>query len=238
MIDPEAVALPATQDTLAAWLARTLGERDVLKRPGPPEVRALALALEPGDLPEDLEADALFLHRSRFLGERWPGLGVLGAHDGFDRHLTTGPNLRLARALGWRDVRTVRREGKLAGIVATPPQRTWDDLRAALHAELGGEDASIPPSTAGHPLRVALMNAMNPGLIGQVAALGVTAYLTGQLRPSAVGAARAAGVGVVALGHRRTELWGLQQLARELEEAFPGLNVRVYDQPSAQDSLS
>lgn len=220
---------PPTLTNLADWLRDTLGEAHPLFRPGPDEVRRLALALEPGDLPPTLEADALFLHRARRVGDAWPGLGVLGAHDGFDLHLTTGPNRRLARALGWTEVREVVREGKLAGITATPPQRTWREVRAAILAELGGEDDSWPPAPdAPLPLRLALMNAMNPGLIRQVADMGARLYLTGQMRPSAAGAARELGMGVIALGHRRTELWGLRQLARELRAAFPGLETRVY----------
>ncbi|MPY67299.1 Nif3-like dinuclear metal center hexameric protein [Deinococcus sp. SDU3-2] len=222
------MTLPTLTD-LARWLGAKLGESEPLRRDGPTEVRRLALALEPADLPPTLEADALFLHRSRRVGDGWPGLGVLAAHDGFDDQLTTGPNHRLARALGWSDVREVIREGKRVGISATPPQGTWREVREALLAELGGEDDSWPPAPdPSLPLRLALMNAMNPGLIAQVAEDGVRLYLTGQMRPSAVGAARERGLGVIALGHRRTELWGLRRLARELEEAFLGLETRVY----------
>lgn len=218
---------PATLEALAKWLERCLGEPGTLKRSGRPEVCTLALALESRDLPEHLQADALFLHRSRGVGERWPGLGILGAHDGFDLHLTTGPNRRLAGRLGWQDVRDVIWEGRIVGISAQPPQPEWAGLRSALHGELGGEDSSFPPAQPG-PLRLTLMNAMNPALLGHVADLGVTVYLTGQMRPSAVAAAQARGLGVIALGHRRTELWGLRQLARELQAAFPGLKTRVY----------
>jgi hypothetical protein len=213
---------------LAEWLRAEFGEAQPLKREGRQAVQRLALALEPDDLPPVLDADALFLHRSLRVGEGWPDLGVLGVHDGFDLALTTGPNRRLARALGWRDVREVVWQGEPRGLTATPPQTGWDALRAALHAELGGEDRSWPPIPGPQPLRVALMNAMNPELIGYAADLGVRVYLTGQLRPSAVAAARARGLGVVALGHRRTELWGLRQLAHELQTQFPGLHTDVY----------
>lgn len=219
---------PPTLTDLARWLQAELGEPEPLRRDGPAEVRRLALALEPADLPPTLEADALFLHRSRRVGDGWPGLGVLAAHDGFDTHLTTGPNRRLARVLRWTDVEEVVWEGRVVGISAAPPQRGWASFRTALHAELGGEDTAWPPQPPSGSLRLTLMNAMNPALIGQVAGLGVRVYLTGQLRPSAVGAAREHGLGVVALGHRRTELWGLRRLARELEGAFPGLETRVY----------
>lgn len=220
----------ATLTGLAAWLTVTLGETGTLKRGGPEDVARLALALEPRDLPDDLDADAAFVHRSRHVDGHWPGLGILGAHDGFDLHLTTGPNRRLAAALGWQDVREVAWEGRVFGIVARPPQAAWEELRAALHAELGGEDSSTAPQSE-TIRRVAVMNAMTPALVGHVAGLGADVYLTGQLRPSAVPAARAAGIGVVALGHRRTELWGLRTLARELEAAFPGLDTRVYGSP-------
>ncbi|MBB5234991.1 Nif3-like dinuclear metal center hexameric protein [Deinococcus budaensis] len=217
-----------TLTDLAHWLSAALDDPAPLRRDGPAEVRRLALALEPADLPPTLEADALFLHRSRRIGDGWPGLGVLSVHDGFDQQLTTGPNRRLAVKLGWREVREVVWEGRTVGLSATPPQPRWIDLRAALHAELGGEDTSWPPEPASAPLRLALMNAMNPALIGHVAALGVRVYLTGQLRPSAAGAARGLGLGVIALGHRRSELWGLHQLARELRAAFPELETEVY----------
>jgi putative NIF3 family GTP cyclohydrolase 1 type 2 len=218
---------PPTLTELADWLSAVFGEAGALRRSGPERVARLALALEPADLPPDVAADALFLHRARWVGSGWPGLGVLSVHDGFDQQLTTGPNRRLARALGWTDLREVVWEGQLVGLAATPPQRHWPELRAALHAELGGEDTSWPPDDSSS-LRLALMNAMNPALIGHVAELGVQVYLTGQLRPSAAGAARERGLGVVALGHRRTELWGLRQLARELRAAFPGLQTEVY----------
>ena len=53
-------------------------------------------------------------------------------------------------------------------------------------------------------------------------------YVTGQMRPGALAHARELGLGVIALRHRRTELWGLRQLAYELGEAFPGLECTVY----------
>lgn len=222
---------PPTLTELADWLRAELGEPQPLRRAGPQEVRRLALALEPADLPPELEADALFLHRSRRVGDGWPGLGILSVHDGFDTHLTTGPNRRLALTLGWTDVQEVTWEGRVVGLSATPPQKDCHELRAALHAELGGEDTSWPPDPAAPPLRVAVMNAMNPALIGHAADSGVRVYLTGQLRPSAVPAARERGLGVIALGHRRTELWGLRQLARELGTAFPALETEMYSPP-------
>ncbi len=75
---------------------------------------------------------------------------------------------------------------------------------------------------------MALMNAMRPELLEALAGLGVSVYITGQMRPGSLAAARELGLGVVALGHRRSELWGLRQLARELRDAFPDLSCTVY----------
>ena len=228
-----------TLTELADWLSARFGETQPLRRlagqppgqpPGPYTISRLALALERRDLPPDLLSDfapdALFLHRFYDLGDTWPGLGVLGVHDGFDAQLTTGPNDRLAEALGWREVRALSWHGKRAGLIATPPQQTWPELLAGFRAEFGGEEmAFAPPGTS---LRLAYLNAMNPALIEQAAAQGVGVYVTGQVRPSALAALRSNGLGLIALGHRRSEAWGLRRLAGELEAAFLGLQARVY----------
>ncbi|WP_102127556.1 Nif3-like dinuclear metal center hexameric protein [Deinococcus planocerae] len=219
--------MSARLDDLARWLHVHLDEPRPLFRAGPPEVASLGLALEPADLPDRVEVDALFLHRALRLGGALPALGVLNAHDGFDLQLTTGPNLRLAGRLGWQEVRPLFWQGRPVGLTATPPEGEWRAFHRALTDELRGEDRSWGPVDPSR-VRVALMNAMNPELLGLTHSLGVNVYLTGQLRPSAQEAARALGLGVVALGHRRTELWGLRQLARELEAAFPGLRTEVY----------
>ncbi|ADV67360.1 Nif3-like dinuclear metal center hexameric protein [Deinococcus maricopensis] len=215
-----------TLDALAAWLQSRLQEPRPLWRPGPPDVRHLALALDPDDLPQSPRADALFLHRAFRLGDRYAPLGVLTAHDGFDAHLTTGQNHALAHALQWRDLRPLDHQGRTYGLTATPPQATWPALLAALTDELGGVEETRPPTRPA--ARVALMNAMRPELLQAAHDHGANVYVTGQLRPGALARAHELGVGIVALGHRRSEVWGLQQLARELRAAFPDLRPHVH----------
>jgi putative NIF3 family GTP cyclohydrolase 1 type 2 len=210
---------------LTDWLHTRLGDAAVY-RPGAADVSRLSLALEPGDLPADLPGGAIFLHRAHRLGEAFPGLAVLNSHDGFDLELTTGPNLPLAGKLRWHAIEQVELE-RASGLIAVPPQRDWHRLLAALHAEVGGHEALLPPQEP-EVQRVALLNALRPELLEAVAKLGVNVYLTGQMRPGALPTAQALGMGIVALGHRRTELWGLRQLAQELQEAFQGLRCTVY----------
>ena len=211
---------------LRAWLRRRLGETE-LRRTGNDLVQRLALALEPADLPSDLEADALFLHRANRLGNAFPGLAVLNSHGGFDLSLTTGPNRALARRLGWHEIRTVELKSA-SGLIAQVPQRDWEAFVDVLSTELGGYDEWRRPRDL-EVGRVALMNAMRPELLHAASEQGVTIYITGQMRPGALSAARELGMGVVALGHRRSEEWGLRRLARELEVAFPELQCDVYE---------
>ena len=219
------VSLAALTDWFQARLPDT-----TLFRPGAPQVSRLSLALDPSDLPADLPGGlpgcTIFLHRIHQLGAAFPGMAVLNSHDAFDAALTTGPNLPLAERLRWHEPERIELE-QASGLIALPPQQDWERLLGALHAEFGGHDATLRPL---HPelQRVALMNAMRPELLEAVAAKGVSVLVTGQMRPAALPTAHILGLGVIALGHRRTELWGLRQLARELRDAFPGLTCTVY----------
>jgi putative NIF3 family GTP cyclohydrolase 1 type 2 len=216
--------LTPTLSGLASWLKTRLEESGTL-RPGPVQVNRLALALDPADLPPTLEAEAIFLHRSHRLGDLFPQLGVLTSHDGFDAALTTGENWALAGALGWTDARPLQLPSA-AGLIATVPQNDWPGLLASLEAEFGGlEEVLAPPD---FQPRLALLNAMRPELLGAVFKEGMGTLVTGQMRRSALPRARELGLGAVALGHRRSELWGLRQLAGELMEAFPDLVCTVY----------
>ena len=215
---------PLSYHLLHDWLNTRLGDLSAL-RSGPLQVSRLVLALDPADLPPTLEADALFLHRSHRLGDLFPHLSVLTSHDGFDAALTTGENLALARTLGWQNVRPLQLPNA-AGLLGTAPQPDWPGLLAALEAEFGGLEEIVAPPV--FQPRLVLVNAMRPELLDEVAAQGAGVLVTGQLRRSALQRARELGLGVVALGHRRSELWGLRQLASELREAFPELACTVY----------
>ena len=210
---------------LQRWLFTRLGAA-VTVRATEAQIGRLALALDPADLPAMPEPGALFLHRSHRLGDAFPALGVIASHDGFDAALTTGQNWPLARALGWQDVQP-KTFDRAAGLFATPPQHDWPGLLTALETEFGGHEATLEPLDWSVS-RLAFMSAMRPELLSTVAGESVQVYVTGQMRPGALAHARELGLGVIALGHRRTELWGLRQLAYELGEAFPGLECTVY----------
>ena len=196
-------------------------------------VRRLGLALEPfPDLcawAASESLDAVFLHRPWNLTDTQrqtlqdTEVGVLAYHLAFDERLTTGFNPALAAACGWGAPETLGyKEGRPLGMLcALYVPSTFDAVAAQLHMEFAGLEQMTPPTAVGDGEtvnRVAVVGAMTDALVREARERGAGVYVTGQWRQPARAAVRDTGLGVVALGHRRTELWGLQALARLLRE--------------------
>ena len=212
---------------------------------GRPVVRRLGLALEPWpDLARwtnDARIDALFLHRPWSLTDlqretlRDAGIGVLAYHLAFDERLTTGFNPALAAACGWGEPEVLGYKDRrpLGMACALPAPVSFDTLAAQLRAEFGGLEQVAPPATGGVVMvaRVAVVGAMTDALMREAHARGVGVYVTGQWRQPAAKAVLETGLGVVALGHHRSELWGLHALARLLRERLPDPDFQMILQP-------
>lgn len=205
-------------------------------------IRRLGLALEP--FPElrtwvaDNQFDALWLHRPWRLDPVAlpPDLGVIYNHLPFDEHLTMGYTTRLAvqleavgllEPLGFKQA--TRKTGELLPkrpigmLFDTGPQDAprWIYRMEAL---FGGYDRfeTGRQTTVG---RVAVVGAMNDALIWEATDRGAGLYLTGQYRPSAQEAVDETGIAIIAVGHRRSEEWGLRALADLLRARWPTLVV-------------
>jgi putative NIF3 family GTP cyclohydrolase 1 type 2 len=68
--------------------------------------------------------------------------------------------------------------------------------------------------------RLAWCSGAAQGYLGQVAALGVDAYLSGEISESTVHQARELGIHYLAAGHHATERYGVQALGAHLAERF------------------
>lgn len=89
-----------------------------------------------------------------------------------------------------------------------------------------------------HVKALACLNAFNPELIDRI--LEITGSLqvrseevlclTGAPRELGIQAAKEAGMSVLAVGHRRCELWGLRYLERQARAAFPDLDIKVHEE--------
>ena len=193
-------------------------------------LQRLGLALEPfptfGDWVAAENLDAVFLHRPWSLTDpqrqalRHAGIGVLAYHLAFDERVTTGFNPALATACGWGEPEVLgRKEGRPLGMTCALPARVpFDAMAAQLRAEFGVLEQVTPPAAGdGETItRVAVIGAMTDALVREAHSRGAGVYVTGQWRQPARAAVRETGLGVVALGHRRTELWGLRALSRLL----------------------
>ena len=233
---------PPSLDDLAEFFAAELQISDlddrldesgiIVSRPAP--ITCLGFALQTSD---DLytwlansTVDALFLHRPFGLDRaRLPsGIGVVACHEPFDAQLTTGPNAPLARALGMRGVSNLgEKKGRTVGMIGSAqplPFDAWADRIAGLYGDIEGvaRPAGDPPIA-----RIAVMSAMDSDLVALAANAGAGLYLTGQFRPGASDAVRKSGIAVIAIGHARSEHWGLQVLARTAQAAFPAVETIV-----------
>jgi putative NIF3 family GTP cyclohydrolase 1 type 2 len=232
--------VPPTVGEIAAYVGTLLGaaryppgEHGVFVASDRP-VRRLGLALDADPtlaarMREGAAVDGLWLHRPWKLSpaEIPPTLGVWFTHLPFDDRLTTSLNPRLATALTCTEVEPYGvKEGRTIGMLARTAPRPFAELRRTVAAAFGGLDEWIDPADDTNDVRrVAVVSAMTNDLVAGAAARGAALYVTGQLRPAALAAARAAGLAVAAVGHRRAERWGLRALGALVRERWAGVEI-------------
>ena len=225
----DAAPLDGTGDPNGVFLPSTRAD---IQRPG--------LALEPGPALwpwiERERIDALFLHRPWGLTDAQrrdlaaADTGVLAYHLAFDERLTTGLNPALAQACGWlAPERLGDKAGRALGMAcALPRAAAFGAVAENLRAVFGGLDDAIPPAAGEDApvVRAAVVGAMTDALVREAHARGVGLYATGQWRQPARAAVRETGLGIVVIGHRRSEEWGLRTLAGFLRA--DGLDARLF----------
>ena len=194
------------------------------------DARALGTTAE-----SEPESAAVFLHRPFDLPAGvWANAPVFASHRGLDAHLSVGWNPALQKNLSLKDVVLLWRDGDQntahpIGIVGDLKQAaSFHQLLNGLSLVFGGMEAALI-NGQNRISRLAVVGAMTPDLIRQASASGAQGYLTGQVRDVARSEAERLGVAVYATGHKRAEIWGLKQLARELKESFPDLQTVVVE---------
>jgi putative NIF3 family GTP cyclohydrolase 1 type 2 len=215
-------------------------EQGGIYHPANRPVQRLGLVVEPfhglGRWVADNQLDALWLHRpwKLDLASLPPDVGVLYNHLPFDEHLTMGYNPRLAHLLnatgsleplGFKQATRETGEPlprRAIGMVFDAEPQPIVEWLSQLESSFGGYDRfeAGRQTTAG---RIAVVGAMNDALIREAADRGAGLYITGQYRPSAQRAVDDAGIAVIALGHHRTEEWGVRALADMLREEWSGV---------------
>lgn len=217
-------------------------ERGGIYHPSERPVGRLGLALEPGSglakWVTDQQLDALWLHRpwQLDLSALPPDVGVLWNHLPFDETLTIGYNTRLAtqlgatgplEPLGYKQATTEAGEPlpqRAIGMLFDVPEGEFDAWLETVKTTFSGYDRAEAGRQT-NVSRFAVVGAMNDALVREAADRGADVYLTGQYRKPGQEAVDETGLAVIAVGHRRSEEWGLQALAALLRQRFPDLEV-------------
>lgn len=206
-------------------------EPERLCRPSSRPIHRLGLALEPGpglaEWVQEQQIDALFLHRP-WSDARLPipdDVGIISYHLPFDERLALGYNPRLAVALGMTDTEVLgRKHGHALGMIGNVRVRHVAEYFRVVRDVFGGyEEAHTPEQFS--VTRVAVVGAMNKTLVHLAASRGADVYITGQYRQQGRIGVLETGIGVVIVGHARSEVWGLRALAGVLRERWAGLEV-------------
>jgi dinuclear metal center YbgI/SA1388 family protein len=175
-------------------------------------------------------ADAILVHHGyfwkgedgRITGIRRQRLKTLLAHDisllayhlPLDAHPELGNNAQLAARLGWLpDGRFGEQDIAWLGSVAKPT--TAAGLRDQLAAVLARMPMLV--GDAGRPVRrLGWCTGGAQGYFEQAIALGVDAFVSGEISEQTVHLARESGVAYLACGHHATERYGVAALAEHL----------------------
>ncbi len=231
-------------ETLDASLFADTDEQNGWFLPPARPVDRLGLGLEPwptfGEWVAAERLDAVFLHRPWSLSDpqrhalQTAGTGVLAYHLAFDERLTTGFNPALAAACSWGEpaILGLKAGRPLGMICALPIPVAFDVVAAQLRTEFSGLEQVTPPAPDDETItRVAVVGAMTDALVREAHERGAGVYVTGQWRQPARAAVRETGLGIVALGHRSSELWGLRTLARLLRARPEGASLEIISHP-------
>jgi len=179
-------------------------------------------------------ADALIVHHgyfwrgedARITGMRRRRIGLLFEHElnlfayhlPLDAHPEIGNNATLARQLG---IEVTRRFGEqdIAALGSIAEGSTVASFTHTITEKLGRSPMVI--GDAARPLRrIAWCTGGAQGMFEQAIALGVDAYLSGEISEQTVHLARESGVAYIAAGHHATERYGVQALGAHLAQRF------------------
>jgi dinuclear metal center YbgI/SA1388 family protein len=176
---------------------------------------------------EDARVTGMRRKRLAYLIEK--NLNLFAFHLPLDAHAEIGNNIQLARALGF----TVN------GQFAPQDIALYGDVQPALSvaalAERIAERLQRAPTVIGEQnktvRRVAWCTGAAQSFFEDAIALGVDAYISGEISEQTVHAARESGVVYLAAGHHATERYGVRALGEHLAGRF-GLRHEFVDIPN------
>ena len=193
----------------------------------------------------DAGADALLVHHGyfwksedgRITGTRRRRIGLLLQHDislfayhlPLDAHPEHGNNAQLGALLGFTEKGRAG-EQNIVAHGCTAATQPLEAFAAHIESRLGRA-----PTVIGDPAqriaRIAWCTGGAQGYFEDAIALGVDAFITGEISEPQVHLARESGVAFIAAGHHATERFGVQALGVHLAARF-GIEHRFIDVPN------
>jgi len=153
-------------------------------------------------------------------------INLIAYHLPLDAHPALGNNAQLAFRFGWEvDGRFGEQELGFSGHL--PQAVPLSELSQSISEKLGRQPFVV--GDGARPVRrIAWCSGGAQGYFEQAMALGVDAYLSGEVSEQTVHLARESGVAFIAAGHHATERFGVQALAENLRERF-GISCEFVD---------
>ncbi len=154
-------------------------------------------------------------------------ISLLAYHLPLDAHPNLGNNAQLAEQLGFATQGHFGEQDIASYGVLKQAQRLQQLARHIGHTlqrpplVIGDENSEI--------VRIAWCSGGGQSYFEQALALGVDAFLTGEISEQHVHVAKETGIAIIAAGHHATERYGVQALGEHLAAHF-GLEHRFFDQ--------
>jgi dinuclear metal center YbgI/SA1388 family protein len=188
-------------------------------------------------------ADAILVHHGWFWKNESPcltgikglrarrlfkaGCSLIAYHLPLDAHLQVGNNATLAQRLEWVDAEPVPGHRGLLWSGCLSAACSPQTLAAEVSERLGRR-ATLIGAGRERIERLAWCTGGGQGYIEQAAALGVDAFVSGEISEQTAHLAREHGIAFLAAGHHATERYGVQALGEHLAERF-GLEHRFIE---------
>lgn len=158
------------------------------------------------------------------------GVSLMAYHLPLDSHPGLGNNYQLAQRLGFPEGRPLEQGDGLIWWAESEDPESPPALAGRIATALGREPLHI--ATGPDQIRrIGWCSGAAQGQIELAAAVGMEAFISGEISEPTVHLARELGVHYFAAGHHATERYGVQALGRHLAEKF-GLEHEFVDVPN------
>jgi dinuclear metal center YbgI/SA1388 family protein len=148
------------------------------------------------------------------------GISLLAYHLPLDAHPEWGNNRQLALHCGFADPEPTSAAKGLLWQSRLATAQTPGQLAESLTRRLQRQVLHIPGGPSEELRRIGWCTGAAQGFIEEAAALGLDAYISGEISEPTVHLARELGIHYYAAGHHATERYGVQALGRHLAERF------------------